>query len=705
MIHWNRFPLLRVLIPFIAGISIAFYTGSSLHIPVAVFIFLTGFCGLFSLHGYKWVRYERRWIFGIAVTIFFLLCGYEITVERTAKFKEDFPAKLSNRSRFLALRVNEPITVKEKTVKAVVDVLAMGDSSLPGNTVTWHKTACSAIAYLEKDSLAQSIKYGDIMVADALLKEVASPQNPYQYDYQTYLARKGVYHQLYVRSQKWRTVSRGNVNAIFQASYAIRDRLLSLFENNGLSGREYAVISALLIGYTDKIDPELMKDYSGTGAIHILSVSGMHVGIVFVVMNLLLFFLDKNKYLLILKGLLLLAFVWFYAMITGLSPCILRAAATFSFIIIARVTRQRSNIYNTIAASILSLLIVDPYYLTDVGFQLSYLAVIGIVAIYEPIHNLWRPKYKLFEKIWALIAVSIAAQLATFPLAMLYFHQFPNYFLITNLVAVPISTLIIYFGMALIGLSFLPVIPVWLGKATSWLIWFMNTLLHRMEGMPYAVSRGLVINTGEMILLYAAIMLFFGWFMLKKTKMLKAALVILAAIALSFSWRNYRHQTQRAMVVYSISKSSGTDFMSGRNTWFLSDSLLAGDTPKQEFSIQGNRWHRGIAKTIPLINGDTGMQMDPSFYKRGNIICFGGKRIALLTTATSNQKKIALDYLLLAGRVDMTLPEILTQYTPGIIILHASVPAKRVAQMQAECTKAGIQCYSVTKSGAFVAEF
>jgi competence protein ComEC len=651
------------------------------------------------------VQYQQRWIFGVAVAVFFLLCGFEITMQRTAKFNAGFPEKISEQSRFIAIRITEPVSIKEKSCKAVAEILAVSDSSGPQKALQWHAVNCNAIAYVARDSNAEQLKYGDIIIADAPLREVAPPQNPYQYDYKNYLAHKGVYHQVYVRNKKWRLLSRGHTNPIYELSYSARDRLLSIFENNNLAGREYAVISALLIGYTDKIDPELMKDYSGTGAIHILSVSGMHVGVVFVVMNLLLFFLDKNRYLRILKGLLLLAFIWFYAMITGLSPCILRAAATFSFIIIGRVTQQQSNIYNTLAASVLCLLIVNPYFITDVGFQLSYLAVIGIVAIYEPIYKLWRPRYKLIEKIWSLIAVSITAQLATFPLALLYFHQFPNYFLATNLIAVPLSTVIIYCGMGVVGFSFFPWLSAWLGKITSWLIWSMNTLLHHLEGLPYAVSRGLVINTHEMLMLYAAIILLIVWLMLRKNNLLAASLILFIGLALSFTWRNYTHLTQHSMIVYSINKSAGADFMQGNTSYFIADTSLTNDPSKQEFSIQGNRWHRGI-KQIYLLQADTlKFKNNGPIYTRDNFTYFCGKRIALLNSCTSNTKKIKVDYLLITANVDMKMDEILAQYEPGLIILCSSVSNKKATQWQNECKKAGMRSYSVINSGAFVAEF
>ena len=205
------------------------------------------------------------------------------------------------------------------------------------------------------------------------------------------------------------------------------------FKENKLEGKEYAVVSALVAGYTDDLDIETMKAFADTGTLHVLSVSGMHVGIIYYVLNLLLLFLSKHRYGNILRVLILLSFLWLYSMITGMSAAVMRSAAMLSFIIVGKSFNRYVNTYNIIAASIFFLLIMNPFTLMDVGFQLSYISVIGIIWLQPHIYSIFDFNTKWKDEIWKVVSVSIAAQIATFPLGIFYFHQFPNYFLPSNL--------------------------------------------------------------------------------------------------------------------------------------------------------------------------------------------------------------------------------------------------------------------------------
>mgnify|MGYP001169641341 CR=1 FL=1 len=218
---------------------------------------------------------------------------------------------------------------------------------------------------------------------------------------------KNIHQQAFKKSNQ-RIQTGHNAAKIFitQSIYA-RNRLLSILKQAQLKGDEFAVASALLVGYTDKLDADLLSAYSQTGAMHILSVSGLHVGIVFVVLNTLLLFLDRFKYGLIVKALILIFFLWIYAFISGLSPSVIRSAIMFSFIAYGKSLKKNSTIYNTLAASALLMLLYDPFYLFDVGFQLSYLAVIGIVAIQPLYSSIIKTDNWLFYQLLSLVGAVI----------------------------------------------------------------------------------------------------------------------------------------------------------------------------------------------------------------------------------------------------------------------------------------------------------
>lgn len=235
----------------------------------------------------------------------------------------------------------------------------------------------------------------------------------------------------------------------------------------GIEGDEYSVAAAILLGYDDELPPELRQNYVTAGSMHVLCVSGLHVGIIFLVFSTILSFLDKyGAVFKILKFCILLLIMWTYAFIAGLAPSILRATIMISFIVIGKIIKRNGVIINSIAASAFVILAIEPEDLFNIGFQLSYAAVIGIVVLQRPIYNVFYIKNKILDKIWELTSVTLAAQFATAPFTIFYFNQFPLYFWLSNLFMTPLSTVVIIGGMIMLLVSFIP----YLNLATAWCV-------------------------------------------------------------------------------------------------------------------------------------------------------------------------------------------------------------------------------------------
>ena len=307
-----------------------------------------------------------------------------------------------------------------------MEIVAIKDSN------EWHHPKGKMILYFEKDSASvSSLSYGDYFYVYGKPNRVKAPSNPGEFDYKRFLERKGIYHQLYLASDRWIEIDKQKENPIYRFALNCRAYLLDILQEKGLKGAEYAVASAILLGYSDKIDAKLLQEYSGAGAMHILCVSGLHVGIVYVVFSMLLFFLGKTDRSRFLKSMLLILLIWSYAVLTGLSPSVMRASAMFSLVAIGQNMRRDTNIFNTLSASAFILMLIDPLIILNLGFQLSYSAVLGIVLLQPPIYRIFTIKSKILDKIWTIIAVSIAAQIGTLPITLYYFHQFPNYFFLS----------------------------------------------------------------------------------------------------------------------------------------------------------------------------------------------------------------------------------------------------------------------------------
>ncbi|HNW91069.1 MAG TPA: ComEC/Rec2 family competence protein [Bacteroidales bacterium] len=693
---WNKYPFARILIPFLSGICFALYFDLGILIPIYVFVVLVLLISAIVFFFQKKLSYRMRWLAGSFIVIFYLLAGYQLTALKNSENNVSYFNKYLADENYALVQLTEPVQIREKVCKCVVDVKAVKDS------VQMNQTSGKAIIYFEKDSLSEKLDYGDEVFLNSRFSKVSPPMNPQEYNYKNYLKYRSVEYSGYIKKNNWKLISTGKGNVIYSFAYKLRGKLLHILKNDELQGDELAVVSALLIGYTDNLDPELIRDYQGTGAVHILSVSGLHVGVIFIVLNFLLLFFDKTKYGRIPKAVLLLGFIWFYAVLTGMSPSVMRATAMFSFVIVGNAFRQPPNIYNTIAASAFVLLMFDPYMITAVGFQLSYLAVLGIVALYPYIHKAWTPKYWLLRQLWSLIAVSLAAQLITFPLCLFYFHQFPNYFLLTNIVAVPLSGLIIYLGIAVLVLSFWPWLSLLLARVLSYSLMLLNGSISFIEELPYSVTRAVSVNFIEMMLVYAIIIAFCAFLLQRKSKAFVMSVSFLLLLLVSVTIRNFQAVAQKEIIIYNINKHTAIDLVDGKSAFFICDPALLSDIQKQDFHIMNNRCRSKIRDVNPVVVNDKNVsgKKDLLYFKK-NYYYFAGKRLAIVDQATYNTRKLALDYLLISKNPDITIEELLNQYQPGLIIFDASNSVKNITKWARQCDHLRKPYYSTRHSGAW----
>jgi len=480
----------------------------------------------------------------------------------------------------------------------------------------------------------------------------------------------------------------------------LRKNLLDVFQENQLTGDELSVGAALLLGYTDKLDADIITAYSNTGALHVLSVSGLHVAIVYMVFSWMLFFLDKYKRGRIIKAILLILFLWFYAALTGLSPSVLRAATMFSFIIVAKTFSRHTNIYNTLAASAFLLLLINPYLIMEVGFQLSYLAVLGIVYIQPKIQAWFEIDNWLLDQIWTITSVSIAAQIATFPLGLQYFHQFPNYFLLSNLIVIPISTLILYIGIAVFTFSPIPFVVKYLAIAFTWLIWFLNFSVKWIESLPFSVLQGISISVFETWLLYGLTILLFVYTSTRQYKYLMLSLSIGIIILVSQTLEQYTEYKQKKIMVYNIPKTSAIDFINGKNTVLLTDSVFAKNKSRLLFHIIHNWWDLGVIDSR-VISADF---KTATFQLTFGFIQFQDKRIMLLKHPiefkSPDNEPLILDYLIVSGNVKMTVQEIKQMFHAKMLIFDSSNSDKQIEKWKEECTALDQEYYAVKDEGA-----
>ena len=505
-ISWFKYPFIRILIPFAFGVFVGFSTSNFLflqNVVLLLLIILTFLLTIFIVVSQLVRNYRYRWFFFILFNVFFFTLSFTLVRIHDYKLRINVLDNASVIPEYYVARLSECPAVKDKSVKVNLELLCVSDSV---NNLIEKNT--KVISYFEKNEKSLSLKYGDCIVFFTDPKEIEQPPNPEQFDYKDYMYKKGVNYQAYLKSDEWFNLEYNKSNVIYEFSYRIRDYLLETMQRLGVQGDEYAVASAILLGHDDSLPLELRQKYVAAGAMHILCVSGLHVGVVFMVFSYILVFLnDRKRIQSMVKQLLLLLLVWFYALLAGLAPSILRSTIMISFVIIGNIINRKGVLLNSLAASAFILLCFNPSNLFDVGFLLSYVAVIGIVVLQKPISRLFYSKYKIVNKMWEITSVTIAAQIATTPFSIYYFHQFPIYFWLSNLFMTPISSIVIIGGMIMLLVSFVPYLNTFVAWFVSKMIFVMNCGVSWIESLPYSIIKGIYIDSLQFVILLIILLL------------------------------------------------------------------------------------------------------------------------------------------------------------------------------------------------------
>ena len=550
-------------------------------------------------------------------------------------------------------------------------------------------TPCSGkvILYIAKNSKSQSLQQGDEIYARLKLKLIEQPKNPYQFSYANYLSALGIYHSAYIDSYELSKPSmkpKLTFKGVIEKSQIYLQQALSkvVEDQEALS-----VASALLLGDKSLLDGDTKSIYAHSGAMHVLAVSGLHVGIIYLILSQILFFIPKKK---ILKALLLIIGIWFYTAITGGSPSVLRAATMFTFIAIGRSLKQHVNIYNMLAASALLLSIIQPSLLFNIGFQLSYTAVLGILYFQKRIYNLYISSNWFIDKLWMLSSVSFAAQIGTLPLSLYYFHQFPVYFWISNLLVIPLATLIVYLGVGIFISSPLPIISQFIGRILNFTVKTLNNFLSYLGQLPFALSEGWHLSVFELFCAYAILLLFIGAIGYRQKTLLKAALVLVLALTTSFTTKKLSSSISHDFTVYHSYKHPILEFRSGLSSFILTTS------PKNERSALFKAININIlakqVKKQEIQTIEPGLQL----YNFANT-----NFLVVNQSVPSIPDSTSVDYVIFCKQSKLNLKDFSPQVQAKTYVFDATNKSYLYGTWKTACKDLNLNCYFVHDSIAF----
>jgi competence protein ComEC len=702
VLRWGPYPFLRIAIFFGAGILSYVQAGRK---PGFIFPLLAG---LFLFYGLAWwlaaSRRSTAWnnAAGLAGLAAIGLLGFLTAHYRTARVRPDNLVHQPGPVSYYVGVVDEYVSQKPASQ---VTILALRRVQVAGR---WRAASGRVRLVLVKRKGAHTPGYGDVLLVKGAPAPVPPPGNPYQFDYRLYLSRQQVYHQHYRYPGQYVLIGSDPANPLVAASIHTRNYFDRQLRRYIPPAREYGIATALVLGIKDYLPDDLKATYVNTGTMHVLAVSGLHVALLFYVLQLLLGRWGQGRGMRLGAFVVMLAVIWFYAFVTALSASVLRAVVMFSFIQAATAFRLPSNIYNTLAAAAFGLLLFNPYLLVDVGFQLSFLAVYGIVYFQPRIYRWLACTSFAGDYLWKLVSTSLAAQLAVLPLSFYYFHQFPVYFLPANIVAVTLSNGALLLGFLLLALAWLPAVAQWLGLGILWLLQGMNYVSEALVRLPGSQVTGIVLSQGQAWLMYALMALLTLFLVRRKLPYFAVFTGLLLLFAVQEVAQARGRQKQGLLVVYQVRGATALGFIRERGAALLADSAFYAGPRHHQYLVQPHWWQLGINR----VRRDTlqARALPGAAFRTlsdGNVLLsWRGIRVLVCRKPLGNYPlaQAGLDYLVLTRNVKIS-PEILPNKKGRlVVIIDGSNKAWYEEKWQAALRARQVNVYLVSRQGAYIRE-
>lgn len=507
---------------------------------------------------------EKKRLFSVSAYLFLLIFGCYQCMKQEHRLYEQSPYRSKQ---LVAAVADEPI-LKQRSIRFPANLIAAVDS---GGAVA---PSGRIMVTLLKDSACIRVpKYGDRFIFANTLQPVPPPRNPKEFNYQKYLANQGIHYQLFLQRRDL-VITDTATTSIMGAIICLRQYFAEKFHSYIEDDIAVGIASALVFGYRSEMDQATMTAFTNTGTVHVLSVSGLHVTLVFGLLTFLLRPIDNWRYGRPFRFIIVLLSIWGYVVLTGMAPPILRAGIMISFFVVSEWVGRRQNNINTLFASAFFILVFSPRMLWDIGFQLSYAAMLGIFLIYPLLRHFYLPQHIVLKPIVEYSYVSIAAQLATAPAALYYFGQFPNYFLLANLIIALPTTIIMYAGVGLMLMPF-DVPNTWLGHLMEYCTRLMYHSLKFIDSLPYATFQGIEFHGIQVFLSLLATGTLFFAFNFRSKGALFATMVLALGLTCTAHIQAYHHRTFRGIKIYSLRRDAALAAIDKGNVTLFStlDSL------------------------------------------------------------------------------------------------------------------------------------
>ena len=694
----HKYPFFRLAVPWMLGIYCGDRFSDSFSEPLWGFLACILWACLSFLFYFS-ERYSWRWCFGVSLSLFCLAGGWlSVNLQLKTAAETEFPKEEA----VYRLRVNDFPEVRERTFLCRVWLKERHDS------LGIHPVNKQAILYFQRDSLSSRLQMGEELWVRSRISPPVSARNFDEFDYARYLIRKGISGTGFVASGHWqfsecRKEKEGIATVLYRLAASYRTQIENLYRRLGIEGDELAVLSALTLGDKTDLSESVRESYSVAGVSHVLALSGLHVGLLYA----LAFFLLRPLLLggqsgRVLRSLLLILLLWLFAFFTGLSPSVVRSAAMFSIWALADLCGRQSFSLNTLALTAWLMLLVRPVWLFDVGFQLSFAAVLSILLFQPFLYRLCPVRHRAGTYLWGLVSVSVAAQLGTAPLVLFYFSRFSTHFLLTNLLVVPLVTLILYAAVVLLLLTPMSGLQAVAAVGLEKMLRMLNLLVRWVEQLPYASVDGIWLYPLEVAGCYLVLGAFFCYLCHRRYARLVTALVLLAAWGAVHSFAVWTDRPRTSTVFYNVRGCPAVHCIesSGHSCIQYADSLSNRQRLRQ---TAANYWHH--CHLCPPAEGSRD-SVGQHFFRRQQLICWHGQRVCMVTDnrwkqlRTDDGAACRVDYLYICKGYTGQLAALTRLFLPGCVILDSSLSDYRRNRLKEECQQNHLHFISLSDEGS-----
>ena len=674
------FPFVKLTICLIAGIILGHLHTISFESSSYILLFLLAVLTISFLIARE--QFEKSMWFGIIAFITTVAIGlWTVSIHNPKNRANHYSHFISNKNdslKTITFRIREVLKPNTYYNTYIVEVLKTGRHIVSG----------TCLMNIPKHPTQNTLNVDEVYITKTVFETVPPPLNPGQFNYKNYLEKKYLYHQLFVSKNKLLKLP-SNQQTLLGMAKNIRKHINQRLNTYSFKPNERAIINALLLGQRQNISDAVYTNYTNAGAIHVLAISGLHIGIILIILNFVFKPLERLRHGLFIKTIMLLIILWGFAIIAGLSASVTRAVTMFSIVAVGMHLKRPANIYNTLAISIFLILLFKPLFIFDVGFQLSYLAVFSIVSIDPYLFRLWKPKYWILKVYWHTLTITISAQLGILPISLYYFHQFPALFFLTNLLIIPFLGIILGLGILVILLATFNVLPTFLAHLFGGSIEVMNTIVGWVAKQEMFLFKDIPFNILHVIAAYTLIITL-ARFMIKRNYrrfVMLGIAIILGQCTLIYT--NLKRPNNQFLVFHKNKHSV-------LGQVFKNKMIVGSDGDDATKNTPNIILDYALGNFISSIQKDT----------LNNLYLLGNKKLLVIDSlGIYRVKTFSPDYVLLRNSPKINLNRLIDSIHPTCIIADGSNYKSFIEHWKSTCLKTKTPFHITGEKGAFVIDY